>query len=154
MTTLSKLGAIGILLALSLPSVAQQKAAIVNLVVKHNGKEKPTPDHVTLSIDKHSVQIRVRDGRFEVPAEFVSSEKVTFAVDVEGDHILVADLSGTLFTADDWTLLLAERRYDEAYRSVVPKGAVIRRSCILVFESQDMDPGTVVFCSACRTRHK
>ena len=142
------------MLALCLPSVAQQKAAIVNLVVKHNGKQKPAPDRVTLSFSEHSVQIPVRDGRFEVPPEFVNAQKVTFAVDVEGDHILVSDLSGTLFTADNWTLLLAKRRYDEDYRSAIPKGAVVRRSCILVFESQDTDPGTVLFCSACRTRHK
>ncbi len=154
MTTLGKFGALGVLLTLPLPLVGQEKAAVVKLVVKHDGKEEPTPDHVTLSIDKHSVQIPVRAGRFEVPPEFVSAPKVTFAVDVEGDHILVPNLSGTLFTAEDWALLLAERRYDEDYRSAVPRGAVIRRSCILVFESPDMDPGRVVFYSACRTKQR
>jgi hypothetical protein len=154
MTTLGKFGALGVLLTLPLPLVAQQKAAVVKLVVKHDGKEKPTPDYVTLSIDKHSVQIPVRAGRFEVPPEFVSAPKVTFAVDVEGDHILVPNLSGTLFTAEDWTILLVERRYDEAYQWAVPKGVVVRRPCILVFESPDTDPGTFVFYPDCRSKQK
>jgi hypothetical protein len=154
MTSLSKLVAIGLLLTLPPRLIAQEKATVVNLVVKHDGKEKPAPDHVTLSFDEHSVQIPVRDSRFEVPPEFVSAQNVTFAVDVEGAHILVSNLSGTLFMAENWTLLLAERRYDEGYRSAVPKGAVVRRSCILVFESPEMDPSRVVFCSGCRTKDK
>jgi hypothetical protein len=154
MTTLSNVTVLGILLMLSLPPAAQERATVVKLAVKHDGKAEPTPDHVTISFAGHSVQIPLRDGRFEVPQEFVSAQKVTLALDVERDHVSIPDLAGTRFTAGDWTLLLAERRYDKSYQWAVPKGAIVRQSCILVFESPEADPGTFTFYSGCRSKHK
>jgi len=149
-----KLVGIGMLLMLLLPVVAQEKATIISLAVRHDGKEERPPDYVTLSFDRHSATIPVREGRFKIPPEFVSAQKVTFAADIESDRILIPDLPATRFAARDWTLLLAERRYDEGYQWAVPKGAAIRRSCILVFESTDTDPGTFSFYPGCRTKHK
>lgn len=154
MMTMSRLGIIGVVLLLFLPSGAQEGAMVVKLAVKHDGQDKPAPDHVTLSFEKHSVQIPVRDGKFEVPPEFVSAQKVTFAANVEGDHIRVSKLSGKLFKKESWTLLLAERCYGEDYQWVIPKGAAIRSSCILVFDSVHTDPGTAVFDAQCRSKRR
>ncbi|MGB0035612.1 MAG: hypothetical protein WBP79_09075 [Candidatus Acidiferrales bacterium] len=151
---MSKLGVIAVLLLSFFPSAAQDGTTVVKLTVKHDGKESPAPDHITLSFDDHSLQIPVRDGRFEVSPDVTGAQKVTIATDVEGDHIKVSDLSGKMFTQENWTLLLAERKYGEDYQWNVPKGAAIRSSCILVFDSVHTDPGTVAFVRHCRSRQK
>lgn len=151
---LNKSGLIGTALISFLLLAARQPAnSVIKLVIQHDGKEERAPDHVTLIFDKHSVQMPIQDGRFEVPPEFLSADKFTFTIDLEGEHISVSDLSGTRFMAGDWKLLLAERHYGDEYQRAVPKGAVVRRSCILVFESPDTDPGTFVFCRNCRSKH-
>jgi hypothetical protein len=127
---------------------------IVKLTVKHNGREKPAPDRVTLSFDNHSVQVPVRDGKFEVPSEAAGAESVTFAADVGKDHIRISKLSGDMLALEHWTLLLADRRYHDYYVSDVPKGTNIRESCVLVLESVHADPGTVVFNPHCRSRRE
>jgi len=127
---------------------------VVKLTVKHDGKDEPPPDQVTISFDSHSAQLPVRDGSFEVPPEFVKADEVTFAAEVGGDHIRITNLRGTMFSMEDWTLVLAERRFDEDHRWVIPKGTDVRSSCILEFESQDADPGIEVFDPNCRSKRR
>jgi len=126
----------------------------VKLTVKRDGEERPVPDYVTLSFDKRSERIPVRDGKFEVPSEFATAKKLTFATDLEGDHILISDLYSSKFVHENWTILLAERDYGEDYKWAVPKGADIRSSCILVFDPVHTGDGTFVFVSHCRSKHK
>jgi len=154
MMKLKKIGVVGALLLLSLPAATQQGPLVVRLTVRHDGKEKPPPDQITISFDGHSAQIPVRDGKFKVPPEFTKANEVIFATDIGGDHILVTNLSGKLFSQEDWTLLLAERRYEQEHQSVIPKGTDIRSSCILVFESQHGDAGAAVFSPHCRSKRK
>ena len=157
MFNMSKLGFVGVLLLLLLlPSIAQEGPMIVKLTVKHDGQEQPAPDRVTLSFDKHSVQVPVRDGKFEVPPEAASAQSITFAADVGKDHIRISNLPGKVLTLEHWTLLLAERRYHDYYVSAsdVPKGTNIRESCMLVLDSVHADPGTVVFDPHCRSRRE
>jgi hypothetical protein len=154
MTNMSKLGVFGVLLLLLLPSIAQEGPMVVKLTVKHDGQEKPAPDHVTLSFDKHSVQVSVREGKFEVPTEATGAHRITFATDVGDDHIRVSKLSGKVLAMENWTLLLAERRYDDDHQWAVPKGTNIPASCMLVFDSVHADPGTVVFDPHCRSRRE
>ncbi|MGA2481488.1 MAG: hypothetical protein ABSF92_00010 [Candidatus Acidiferrales bacterium] len=153
MNTVHKLGVLGVLLLSFLLSAAQKGAVVVELIVKHDGQEKPAPDHVTLSFDHHSLQIPVREGKFEVPPEVVGAQKVAFAADVEGDHIRVAGISGRKFVRGNWTLLLAQRDYGEEYRWVLPKRTDVRSSCILEFEP-DNGEGTFVFVPHCRSKSK
>ena len=154
MIGLIKCGAVGVLILSFLLSAPKEGAMAVNFKVKHNGQEKPVPDHVTLSFDDQSVQIPVRDGKFEVPPEVARAQKITFAVEVEGYQITVHDLSSTKLSQEYWTLLLAERDYGEDFESVVPKGINISSSCILEFESKYTDPGTLVVVSHCRSKLK
>jgi hypothetical protein len=154
MINISKLGVVGTLLLLLLPSIAQEGPMVVKLTVKHDGQEKPAPGHVTLSFDKHSVQVPVRDGKFEVPSEAAGAHRVTFVADVGDDHIQISKLSGKVLAMENWTLLLAERRYDDDHQWAVPKGTNIPASCMLVFDSVHADPGTVVFDPHCRSRRE
>jgi hypothetical protein len=138
---------------LSLPSAAQSAGPVlVKLTVKHNGKEVPTPDRVTLNFDSHVLQILLQNGRFKVPAEVFALKEVSFSAVVDGNRIRTV-IPGTKFTQDMWTLLMADRHYDQDYASAVPKGAKVRSSCIMVFESLTTDPGTVQFDPHCRTKN-
>jgi len=154
MMRLNTLGVVGLLLLLSLPAATQEGPLVVKLTVKHDGKEKPPPDQVTLSFDSHSAQLPVRDGKFKVPAEFAKAHEVTFAADLGGDHIQITNVSAKLFSNEDWTLVLADRRYGDEYRWVAPKGTHIRSSCILVFESKGKDPATAMLDPHCRSKRK
>jgi hypothetical protein len=146
--------AVLLLLLSSLPLRAQDEPAVVKLTVKHDGQKKAAPASVTLRFGSQSVEVPVRDGKFEAPPEAVKAEKVTFATNVEGDHIEIPGIAGGFLLEEDWTLLLAERRYDESTQSGVPKGANIRRSCVLVFESVHTDPGQSVFVTPCRSKRR
>ena len=124
---------------------------VVKLTVKHDGQKKTAPDQVTLSFDGHSLQVPVRQGKFEVPPEVLGARRVAFAADVEGDHIQVTGISGRKFVRSSWTLVLAERTYSNDYQWVVPKGANIHSSCILAFDPDEGD-GTAVFVPHCRRK--
>src|SRR5258708_7373568 len=125
MITTHKLEILGVLLLSFLLAAAHEGAMVVKLTVKHDGQEKPAPDHITLSFDDHSLQIPVRDGKFEVPPEVVGAHKVAFAADLGDDHVRVTGISGEKFARESWTLLLAERAYVGDYQWVVPKDADI-----------------------------
>jgi len=135
-------------------SAAQERATVVKLTVKHDGQERPAPDHVTLSFDSHSLQIPVHQGKFEVPPEVVGARKVAFAADVEGDRVRITGIFGRKFLYEDWTLLLAEKDYGQGYQWILQKAkhAEIRSSCILEFEPTDEGEGTAVFVPHCRTK--
>ena len=147
MITKRKLGVLGVLLLSFLLSAAQEGTMVVKLTVKHDGQEKPAPDQVTLSFDDHSLQILVREGKFEVPPEVTNAREVTFVADIEGDRIRIAGISGRKFVHEDWTLVLADRDYGEDYQWILQKAkhADIRSSCILEFEPTDEGDGTFVF---------
>jgi hypothetical protein len=127
---------------------------VVKLTVKHDGKEEPAPDHVTLGFDKHSVQVPVRNGKFEVPAEAAGAQMFMFVADVGDNHIRISRLSSKDLAMERWTLIMAERRYDDDYQWAVPKGTNIPASCMLVLDSPHVDPGIVVFDAHCRTRRE
>jgi hypothetical protein len=146
--------AVLLLLLSCLPLRAQDKPAVVKLTVKHDGQKKPAPASVTLRFGNHSVEVAVREDKFEVPPDIVKAEKVTFAADVEGDHIEIPGIAGGFFTWEAWTLLLAERRYDRSTQTGIPKGSNIRLSCVLMFDSAQADPGQARFVTPCRSKRR
>ena len=137
---------------LSLSSAAQSAGPVfVKLTAKHNGKEVPTPDRVTLNFDSHILQIPLQNGRFEVPSPVFEVKEVSFSAIVNGNRIHTV-IPSTKFTQDLWTLLTADHHFELDYSSNVPKGAKVRSSCIVVFESLTTDPGTAQFDPHCRTK--
>jgi hypothetical protein len=156
MTNKNKFGVAGLLLLMlfPFPVVGQDGPMVIKLNVIHDGQEKSAPDHVTLFFNSHSVQILVRNGKFEVPAEAIGADKITFVTDIGDDHVQISKLSGKVLAMENWTLLLAERRYGDDYQWAVPKATKISASCMLVFDSVHADPGTVAFDPHCRSRRK
>jgi len=153
MNNLTRFRIVGMLLLSFLPSVAQQQPTIVTLAVIHNGHKRPAPTEITVSFDGHSLQIPLREGKFEAPPELVAAQHVTLETDAEGDHIRT-HIAGADFTEETWTLRLAERANDDYYDWPGPKGADIRASCMLEFESIHSDPGRVHFEQHCRNKNK
>lgn len=86
-----------------------------------------------------------------VPWKILHAKSFSFSADVVGNHIEIVNLSPSELHYEDWTLLLADRRYPEDYASSIPKGADIRRSCMLVLDSEHLDPGVVMSQERCRT---
>ena len=152
MLTMARLRVIGALALLCLPQAAKEGNVVVKLTVKRDGHEQPPPDHVVIIIDKQSVQVPVRRGTFEIPADLATALEVTFTTNVGGDAVRISKLPGKAFTRGSWTLLLAARRYDKDYQWVVPKGAAVRQSCILAFDTLRGDPGTAVFVPNCQSK--
>jgi hypothetical protein len=47
---------------------------------------------------------------------------------------------------------VADHRYNGEYASEFPRGADIRSSCVLVLESEHIDPGLVISQTHCRSK--
>jgi hypothetical protein len=151
---LARLGVLGGLLLSPLQSVTPHKPTIVNLKVLHDGRKCPTPGLIKVSFDGRSIQLPVRKGKFEVPPELVAAKSITLEIDTEESHLRLTHVSGKDFAQEDWTIVLAERVYDDDYMWAVPKGTKVRSTCMLVFESVHTDPGRVLFEQHCRTKKK
>ena len=130
--------------------IGQNGLVVVSLTVKLNGKVERLPDAVTLSYDSHSVQVPIRNGHFDIPSEVLTKEKVTFSTTVGTDKIRVTDIYGGKFGSENWTLILEDRRFDVEFLPM-PKGAKVRSSCVLVFESKAGER-TILFDSHCRSK--
>ena len=154
MKKMVKLVAFGVLLMLSLPSATQQTSLVVRLRVEQDGKERPGPDHVILNYGGKSAKVPLHKGKFEVPPKVLDSQVVTFVASLDDDELRISDLPANKFNPENWTIVLADRTYSEEYQWDVSKGAAIRSSCIITFNSIHSDPGTVVFVKHCRTPKK
>ena len=142
---------VSVFLLLSTCSAAQEKPIQVKLTIKYNGKATPNPDHITLSSGSHIETVAVRDGRFDVPAEISHAKTWSLAAVIKGDQIEVS-LSQRNLAYEDWTLHLADHHYNQDYNYAVTKGADVRSSCILVLDSEHIDPGLVIFQTNCRRK--
>ncbi len=153
--TMSRFAVLAVALQLLLPAVAQEQPMVMKLTVKHDGQNVPTPDQVTLSFNNRSVQVPVRDGRFEVPSEATWAQNVTFTAEIGDETIRMFKLPPEVLSLEDWTLLLAEKRYPPDYQWIVHKRRTnIRASCVLVLESVHADPGTGILNPHCRSKRK
>jgi hypothetical protein len=138
-------------LLLSTLSAAQEKPVEIKLTIKYNDRTVAAPDHITLSSPGRVATVTVTNGKFDVPTEISLANTWCLAATIVGSQIRMCSLSRGEFAYENWTLSLADRRYkDSAY--AVPKGAEIRSSCMLVLDSQFIDPGLVVFRTHCRSK--
>lgn len=145
------MAALGFVTALSL---GQEKPMVIKLEIKSNGRVQPTPSYVTFSIGSTLIRLPLKDGRFEIPPKLhPTTAPLTFLVKSKHDLVRISNLSRNEFQYEDWTLLLADSKYDSDNQWVVPRGASIKTSCILVLESGHIDPGSAMFVPHCRTHY-
>jgi len=146
------LAGLTVVLSLFFPLTSAQTSNLsVRLRVKHNGALVSSPKKVTLIFGKESLTLPLKTGQFEVPTRIVSQKEVRLLTKVGNERISISGIAGNAFHQDEWTLLLADREYDSDNRWVVPKGASVRSSCILSFESKSAE-GTALFAPHCRFR--
>jgi hypothetical protein len=142
----------GMLLLSSLHLGAQQKPAIVNLTVVHNGHQQPAPAEIKVSFNGRVLRIPVRGGKFEASPELIAAQRVTLEAEIEGSHIRLTKIAGTDFTEGNWTLRLAEQANNDYYEWPGPKNAKISATCMLEFDSGHEDPARVLFEQRCRSK--
>ena len=133
-------------------SSEQQGPVTVSLRIVNNGHKAKLPNQMVLSTGDHSSRIAVLGGYFEVPSQFLTAKQIKLEMSIGGNHIHISHIRGMDFRKESWTLLLADRVYGEDYQSIVPKGADVRSSCIVVFDSIHTDPGVVLFEKNCRSK--
>ncbi|HXN65912.1 MAG TPA: hypothetical protein VN862_11310 [Candidatus Acidoferrales bacterium] len=132
-------------------STASPEKAIL-LVVKLNGKVQPDPSKVTFEAGQETADVPIVEGRFEVPAQIRSAKAFRFTAVLPGNDIDIRDVAASALDVRQWTLLMADRRYeDEPF--AVPKHTDIRSTCMLFFDSPNRE-GTFTFFSQCRTKHQ
>ena len=125
----------------------------VQLAIVLNGQAVQAPEHATIIVDGTAVDVPIVNGVFEVPPEIALADRVDFGIELPGEKIRIPRLRGGKFLAPDWTLLLADRRYEDEYQSELPSQFKVKRSCLLLFDSPDAEP-TIYAVDNCRTRSK
>lgn len=130
-------------------ATGQTKRSYVTLSVKHNGALLPSPKRVMLVFDSHSLSLTLQRGRFEVPRAALTKKNIHLLARVGDEQIRISGIYGSALRQDQWTLILADQTYDADNQWIVPKGASVRSSCILTFESSTAE-GTLLFQPHCR----
>ena len=131
-------------------SYAQDRPVPINLSVNRNGKSKPAPPIVKLTVDTHAADLLVRDDRLYVPVEFVHAESFSLYTVIDREEIRIENLSEHELRFPTWTILLADHHYDDRYRASIPSDAVIRNSCLLDLTPANDDPHKILFIQYCR----
>ena len=131
---------------------AQQRHVEIRFAVKHNGQTAPNPDQVTLTSGDYTTKVKMHQDRFAVPVEIAGAKSWSFSAIIIGERVQISNLSQSELAYENWTLHLAEHHYKGDYSSDFPKHAEVRSSCVLVLESEHIDPGLVISQTHCRSR--
>jgi hypothetical protein len=120
--------------------------------VKLNGEPVAPSNQINLTVGNHSIQVPFQNGRFEAPLEVLQAGSVGFSIVVGKDRVQIEGIYGGKFTSDEWTLMLADKRFPDDYRRGINRSD-IRSSCVLVFDSEYWE-GTVLTATRCRSKIK
>src|SRR5216684_927146 len=154
MTRPRMLGLLGAFLSLSIYSTAQEKPAEIRLTIKYDGRIVPNPGHITVNSKNYVASVAVTNGKFTVPIEISRAKTWSFAVVVLGNQMQMLDLSQSELKYEDWTLCLADHHFNEECIHALPKDTDVRSSCVLVLDSERIDPGLTILQRPCRRRKK
>jgi hypothetical protein len=144
------------ILTLAITLQATQSAPVfVNLSVTKNEKAVAQPLQMTFMLGKYPAQVPIQGGRFEVPQEIVAAvstaEVQIFAV--VGQDQLRFSVDAGVFRHEIWALRLADRRFDDATQSLIPKGESPRSFCVLEFSDKHSEVSALLIPN-CRTSSK
>lgn len=132
---------------------AEEKTESIRLWVFNNGKKEEPPDQVTLSFNNQTVRIQIQNEMFAVPSQILSAAEVTFSAGLGNSQIIAAISPASFKDVSLWMLHIADKSYGIDYDSAIPKGANIRKSCIISFMPNNWD-GWFTFVRNCRTNRK
>src|SRR5260221_8464825 len=123
----------------------------VTLKLKFDGRLRPAPSQVIFDFDGQSKQLPVEHQMLKLPLEIRTAKSVSMSFRFEKEWIRISDINLAKFRGGSWTILLDDTDFGEEYRWVIPKGAVIRSSCIWVSEPTD-GKVTATFVEGCRSK--
>jgi hypothetical protein len=115
------------------PVTAQNEPVFVDFTVQHNGEKISPPDHVTLTVGDHSLDVPVRDGKFELPEKALgikSDSLISFRTVIGTDEIKLELMRGKF--NDRWTLILEDHKFEAEYQSLLKRKKAIS-ACVVVF---------------------
>jgi len=151
---MEKFGLAAVFLLLSTCSSGREKTLEIKLTIKHNGQTVTNPAHVTLSAGTHVASVSVIQHKFEIPAEISRAKSWRLSLLIKDSQIEIGNLSPRDLSYENWILHFADRRYSEELAYAIPRGAHIYSSCVLVLDSEHIDPGVVLFQNDCRSKVK
>jgi hypothetical protein len=151
--SLTHLLVLGVMLLRISFSMGQDKPVVIRLKVFHDGQEKPVPDQITLHFNKQTLKIPIKKGAFEVSPQFLAETEVGIGVDIDRSHIDTAVPKESFVNVFSWEISIADKQYGKDVEYAVPKGADIRKSCIMVVVPLDRD-GWWMFDPRCRSKRK
>jgi hypothetical protein len=144
---------LGVILAFVLCALGQVKPTVIRLKVFHDGQESPAPNQITLSVDKQTMRIAIKNGAFEVPTQVLTAPDVAVSADIDQSHVSTAIPHDSFENIFSWEISIADKRYGKDVDYIIPKGANLPRSCIIAFIPLNRD-GWAMFDPRCRSKRK
>jgi hypothetical protein len=139
--------------ALVSTAAADPASRRVKLAILHDGRSVSPPGDLTITFDGKTIEVPIVDGALAVPADAASAGRADVAMKLGGEDIRIPALHTTMFQLSEWTLMLADKRYDEGYQSEMLPGVEVRRTCIVRYDSPDAEP-TVSIVDKCRSKSR
>jgi len=144
---------LGVVLSLIPLSAGEEKPAVIRLKIFHDAQERSAPDLITLKFDKQTLNIPVKNGTFDVPAQVLTASDIGISADIDQSHITTVIPQQSFVGIFSWEISIADKRYGKDVDYAVPKGANIPESCIIVFIPLNSD-GWWMFDPHCRSKRK
>jgi hypothetical protein len=110
----------------------------VQLHVLLNGRPTSLPTEVFVKSDGRSIILPVVAGNIIVPNEFGTRSNLMIQARIGSDIIRIPNMpSSGLRTS--WTIILADKMFDEEYQYMLPKKADNHSACFVLFEPKDAE---------------
>jgi TonB family protein len=133
--------------------LARNQPVAINFSVELNGEAIASPGQVALSVNGRPLTLPVQNGQFTVPLDVIRAKSVVFSLSLPQNEISTT-IDGSNFALENWTLRLADHKFTDDFQHAVPKGAKVRSSCFLTFDSKFAEAGSSTFDPQCRTIQK
>ncbi|HEV2491062.1 MAG TPA: energy transducer TonB [Candidatus Acidoferrales bacterium] len=130
--------------------LARNQPVNIHFDVQLNDEPVPPPAAVNLSFNGRSLSLPIQNGQFTVPLDVVRAKSVGFSLSLPLQEISTT-AEGSDFAYENWKLVLADHKFGVDFQSAIPKGAKVRSSCFLTFDSMYAEAGSSKFDSQCRT---
>lgn len=133
--------------------LARNQPATVKFDIELNGQTVPPPPEVALTFDGRSLNLPIQNGQFTVPLDVVHAKSVLFSLALPREEISTT-VDGGDFAYENWNLYLADHSFAGDFQHALPKGAKVRSSCFLTFDSMYAEAGSSKFDPQCRNIQK
>jgi hypothetical protein len=124
----------------------------IMLVVNINAIYIPSPDEIKITLNNHSVQVPVRNSRFDVPSEIAKTKDKIIIEMCVNDEIIRLAFSNNDFVFEYWKIYLADKAYSENLEFDVKPEVNVPSLCVVLVDNRKLAAITGVF-RECRKKH-